>query len=47
MSSFDVFTLESSLYSEGRVDAVVRLLIANGHTYEQDGALWLRTTDFR
>ncbi|MBL0224898.1 MAG: arginine--tRNA ligase [Geobacteraceae bacterium] len=43
---FDVFTLESSLYSEGRVDAVVRQLGDNGHTYEQDGALWLRTTDF-
>ena len=43
---FDVFTLESSLYSEGRVDAVVSLLKENGHAYEQDGALWLRTTDF-
>lgn len=43
---FDVFTLESSLYDEGRVDAVVHLLTENGHTYEQDGALWLRTTDF-
>ena len=43
---FDVFTLESSLYSEGRVDDVVRLLGDNGYTYEQDGALWLRTTDF-
>ena len=43
---FDVFTLESSLYSEGRVDAVVRLLGENGYTYEQDGALWLRTTVF-
>ncbi|HEY3309363.1 MAG TPA: arginine--tRNA ligase [Desulfuromonadaceae bacterium] len=43
---FDVFTLESSLYSEGRVEAVVQLLVQNGHTYEQDGALWLRTTDF-
>ena len=43
---FDVFTLESSLYSEGRVDAVVKLLMENGHAYEQDGALWLRTTDF-
>ena len=43
---FDVFTLESSLYSEGRVEAVVQLLVRNGHTYEQDGALWLRTTDF-
>jgi len=43
---FDVFTLESGLYNEGRVDAVVRLLRESGHAYEQDGALWLRTTDF-
>ncbi|MDD2850510.1 MAG: arginine--tRNA ligase [Desulfuromonadaceae bacterium] len=43
---FDVYTLESSLYSEGRVDAVVQKLIANDHAYEQDGALWLRSTDF-
>ncbi|HEY4744405.1 MAG TPA: arginine--tRNA ligase, partial [Desulfuromonadaceae bacterium] len=43
---FDVFTLESSLYAEGRVDNVVRLLGDNGYTYEQDGALWLRTTAF-
>jgi len=43
---FDVFSLESSLYSEGRVDEVVRLLQDNGHAYEQDGALWLRTTEF-
>ena len=44
--TFDVYTLESSLYSEGRVDAVVRKLIANGHAYEQDNALWLRSTEF-
>jgi arginyl-tRNA synthetase len=43
---FDVFTLESSLYENGSVDATVRQLGENGHTYEQDGALWLRTTDF-
>jgi len=43
---FDVYTLESALYSEGRVDAVVRQLIANGHAYEQDNALWLRSTAF-
>lgn len=43
---FDVYTLESGLYTEGRVEAVVGKLIANGHTYEQDGALWLKTTDF-
>ncbi len=43
---FDVFTLESSLYQSGRVDDVVRLLAENGYSYEQDGALWLRTTSF-
>jgi arginyl-tRNA synthetase len=43
---FDVYYLESSLYSEGRVEAVVRRLIENNHAYEQDGALWLRSTDF-
>jgi arginyl-tRNA synthetase len=43
---FDVFSLESALYSAGKVDEVVSKLIASGHTYEQDGALWLRTTSF-
>ncbi len=43
---FDIYYLESSLYADGRVDAVVKGLIASGKTYEQDGALWLRTTDF-
>jgi len=43
---FDVFFLESSLYTEGKVDAAVTALIKNGYTYEEDGALWLRTTDF-
>ncbi|MDD2273189.1 MAG: arginine--tRNA ligase [Desulfuromonadaceae bacterium] len=43
---FDVYTLESALYSEGRVDAVVKKLIENGHAYEQDNALWLRSTDY-
>jgi arginyl-tRNA synthetase len=43
---FDVFSLESALYNAGKVDEVVSKLIASGHTYEQDGALWLRTTDF-
>jgi len=43
---FDVYSLESALYTDGKVDAVVRQLIASGHTFEQDGALWLRTTDF-
>ena len=44
--AFDSFFLESSLYSDGKVDEAVKLLVAAGHTYEQDGALWLRTTDF-
>lgn len=43
---FDVFTLESSLYSKGLVESVVNQLSRNGYTYEQDGALWLRTTAF-
>jgi len=43
---FDHYFLESSLYSDGLVDAAVQRLIENGHTYEQDGALWLRTTAF-
>ncbi|MDI5986348.1 arginine--tRNA ligase [Halomonas sp. M4R5S39] len=43
---FDVYFLESSLYEDGKVEATVEQLIAKGHTFEQDGALWLRTTDF-
>lgn len=43
---FDVYSLESALYSEGKVDSTVAALIANGFTYEADGALWLKTTDF-
>ena len=43
---FDVYYLESSLYTDGRVDKVVNALIASGKTYEQEGALWLRTTEY-
>ncbi|HWN19288.1 MAG TPA: arginine--tRNA ligase [Gemmatimonadales bacterium] len=43
---FDVYSLESSLYSDGKVDAVVGALGARGQTYENDGALWLRTTAY-
>ncbi|MFK2891100.1 arginine--tRNA ligase [Dyella flagellata] len=43
---FDVYFLESSLYTDGKVEETVRELIAHGHTYEEGGALWLRTTDF-
>ncbi|MFM0111637.1 arginine--tRNA ligase [Paraburkholderia nemoris] len=42
---FDEYYLESSLYKEGRVEKTVAALIAAGKTYEQEGALWLRTTD--
>ena len=42
---FDQYYLESSLYAEGRVEKTVNALIAAGKTYEQEGALWLRTTD--
>ena len=44
--SFDVYYLESSLYADGKVDTTVKRLIASGKTYEKDGALWLRTTDY-
>ncbi len=43
---FDVFSLESALYTQGKVEKTVQNLIASGHTYEQDDALWLKTTDF-
>ncbi|RDZ26801.1 arginine--tRNA ligase [Lysobacter silvisoli] len=43
---FDVYFLESSLYEQDKVEETVRELIAHGHTYEEGGALWLRSTDF-
>lgn len=42
---FDNYYLESSLYTSGRVDKIVQELIASGHTYESEGALWLRSTE--
>ena len=44
--AFDVYFLESSLYADDKVEETVRELVAHGHTYEEGGALWLRTTDF-
>lgn len=44
--TFDVYYLESSLYADGKVAATIAALKAAGHTFEQDGAIWLRTTDF-
>ncbi|MEJ7688107.1 MAG: arginine--tRNA ligase [Variovorax sp.] len=43
---FDNYYLESSLYSSGRVEATVQKLVEAGKTYEQDGALWLKSTDY-
>ena len=43
---FDVYYLESSLYGDGKVEETVRALIARGHTYEDGGALWLKSSDF-
>ena len=43
---FDNYYLESSLYSSGRVESTVVKLVAAGMTYEQDGALWLRSSDY-
>ncbi|MES2911786.1 MAG: arginine--tRNA ligase [Pseudomonadota bacterium] len=43
---FDNYYLESSLYSSGRVETAVGKLKAAGKTYEQDGALWLKSTDY-
>jgi arginyl-tRNA synthetase len=43
---FDHYYLESSLYSDGKVDAAVKALIAAGKTVEQDGALWLKSTEY-
>ena len=43
---FDNYFLESSLYADGLVERTVADLDKSGHTYRQDGALWLKTTDF-
>lgn len=43
---FDQYYLESSLYTNGYVDETVQRLIANGKTYEKDGALWLKSTEY-
>jgi len=43
---FDVYFLESSLYRDGEVEATVQRLVEREHTYEKEGAMWLRTTEF-
>ncbi len=43
---FDHYFLESSLYRDGKVESTVARLMKSGHTYEADGALWLKTTEY-
>jgi arginyl-tRNA synthetase len=43
--AFDHFSLESSLYADGKVEAAVRAMVDSGMTYEAEGALWLKTTE--
>ncbi|HZR69659.1 MAG TPA: arginine--tRNA ligase [Burkholderiales bacterium] len=43
---FDNYYLESSLYADGRVERTVQSLVDSGETFERDGALWLKTTDY-
>ena len=43
---FDVYYLESSLYTDGKVEETVQMLRDAGHTFEEGGAMWLRTTDY-
>ena len=43
---FDNYYLESSLYTDRRVDATVARLVGSGKTFEHEGALWLKTTDY-
>lgn len=43
---FDVYSLESDLYKNGKVENTVAKLVENGFTYEKDNALWLKTTAF-
>jgi arginyl-tRNA synthetase len=43
---FDVYYLESSLYSDGKVEETIQRLKSAGHTYEKEGAVWLRTTEY-
>ena len=43
---FDNYYLESSLYTSGRVESAVKKLQDAGKTYEQDGALWLKSTEY-
>lgn len=43
---FDSYFLESSVYAGGQLEQAVERIVANGKTYEQDGALWFKSTDY-
>jgi arginyl-tRNA synthetase len=43
---FDVYYLESSLYTDGSLAATLQGLLASGKTYESEGAVWLRATEY-
>lgn len=45
-TDFDVYTHEDSMHTSGRVEQAIEKLRDNGSIYQQDGAIWLRTTDF-
>lgn len=45
-TDFDVYTHEDSMHTSGRVEQAIEKLRENGSIYQQDGAIWLRTTDF-
>jgi arginyl-tRNA synthetase len=45
-TDFDVYTHEDSMHSSGRVEQAIAKLKQAGSIYENDGAVWLRTTDF-
>ena len=43
---FDVWFSETSLYKDGKVEKAIQTLKDNGHVYEEDGAVWFRSTTF-
>ena len=44
--NYDVWFKETSLYENGDVEETIELMKKSGHTYQKDGALWLKSTDF-
>jgi len=43
---FDTWTSEKTLHDSGAIEAAIKELRAGGHVFDQDGAVWLRSTDF-